>query len=377
MSSSSGPVVGTASLTVGGGGGGSGLQSINLYPGNPSIPQVGQTTQFIALGVYSPASSNNDLTSVATWASSNVAIATVSSSGLATAVGCGTTTITAEYLGVLGQTQLTVSCTVPPTPVLQSITLYPSSPTIPQLGQTTQFIAIGIYSPASSNNDLTSVATWASSNVAIATISSPGLATAVGCGTTTITAEYQGVVGQTLLTVECNGNQTLQSITVLPGNPVIPQIGQTTQFIALGTLLLGGQVDLTNIATWSSSNVQVATVSNTGLATAVSCGTTTVSAESENIVGTTLLTVSCAQITSIELLVTKTGSAGTVLSLPVGIDCGPTCGALFNEGTGITLIAAPIPTSWTGCDQVIGGACNFTLKPDSPGGTQKVVTANF
>jgi hypothetical protein len=262
--------------------------------------------------------------------------------------------------------------------VLQSITLYPSDPTIPQLGQTTKFIALGVYSPASSNNDLTSVATWASSNVGIATISSPGLATAVGCGTTTITAEYQGVVGQTLLTVECNGGQTLQSITVLPGNPVIPQIGQTTQFIALGTLLAGGQVDLTNIATWSSSNVQVATVSNTGLATAVSCGTTTVSAESQSIVGTAFLTVSCGPITSIELLVTKTGSVpGTVVSSPAGIDCGTVCGALFNEGTGITLTAVPTPTSWTGCDQVIGGVCSFTVEPDLTGGTQKQVTANF
>ena len=386
MSSSSGPIVGTASLTVTGGSGG-GLQSINLYPSNPTIPQLGQTNQFIALGVYSPASGSNDLTKQATWASSNVGIATISSPGfpgLAAAVGCGTTTITAEDQGVVGQTLLTVSCTPPPTPVLQSITLYPSDPTIPQLGQTNQFIALGVYSPASGSNDLTKQATWASSNVGIATISSPGfpgLAAAVGCGTTTITAEDKGVVGQTLLTVECNGGQTLQSITVLPGNPVIPQIGQTTQFIALGTLLAGGQVDLTNNATWASSNVGIATFSSPsppGLAAAVGCGTTTVSAESQSIVGTALLTVSCGPITSIELLVTKTGSVpGTVVSSPAGIDCGTVCGALFNEGTGITLTAVPTPTSWTGCDQVIGGVCSFTVEPDLPGGTQKQVTANF
>jgi hypothetical protein len=381
ISAQDGSIVGQTGFTNTclGGGGGPVLQSINLYPSSPAIPQVGQTIQFIALGAYSPASANNVLTSVATWASSNVAIATISSTGLATAAACGTTTITAVYQGVVGQTQLTVSCTVPPNPVLQSITLFPSNPTIPQVGQTTQFIAIGIYSPASGNNDLTSVATWASSNVAIATISSTGLATAAACGTTTITAEYQGVVGQTQLTVQCTGNQTLQSITVLPSNPTIPQIGQTTQFVALGTLVGGGEVDLTNIATWVSSNTPVATVGNTGLVTAVSCGTTTVSAESQSIVGTTLLTVSCGSITSIELLVVKTGSnAGTVTTQPplTGIDCGTVCGALFNEGTGITLIGVPTPT-WTGCDQVIGGACNFTIRPDSPGGTQKVVTANF
>jgi hypothetical protein len=271
---------------------------------------------------------------------------------------------------------------------LQSITLYPTSPTIPQLGQSAQFIAIGVYSPASGNNVLTSLATWASSNTAIATVSntSPtnGQATAVACGTTTITAEYQGVVGQTLLTVQCTGNQTLQSITVLPSDPTIPQIGQTTQFVALGTLVGGGEIDLTNIVTWSSSDTPVATVSDTGLATAVSCGTTTISAESQNIVGSTLLTVSCAQITSIELFVVKTGAVNgtTVTSTPAGINCGIYCGALFNEGTGITLTATPTPTSWAGHCQpfpnpVAGPMCFLTLMPDATGGTQEVITVNF
>lgn len=368
-----------------GGGGTSVLESINLYPSAPSIPQIGQTTQFIALGVYAPATTNNNLTSVATWASSDVSIATVNGGGLATAVSCGTTTITAQYLGVLSQTQLTVSCTIVQTPVLQAINLFPSSPTI-QLAQSTQFIALGVYSPASSNNILTGLATWASSNSGVATVgSSTGLATAVSCGNTTITAEYQGVIGQTLLTVPCSGNQTLQSIAVLPSNPTIPQIGQATQFLALGTLLGGAQEDLTSSATWSSSNTQVATVGvgvYTGTVTSVNCGTSTISASftpsgGTPIVGTTLLTVSCNSITSIELLVVKKGSAGTVTSVPTGINCGTVCGGLFNEGTGFVLTPAPSATWGTGCDQVINGACYFTLVPDSPGGTSKTVIVTF
>lgn len=386
ITATDGNVVGQTQLTVtcstGTGGGTPVLQSMNVYPASPTIPQVGQTTQFIALGVYVPATTNNNLTSVATWASSNVAVANVDAAGLSTAVSCGTTTITAQYQGVLAQTELTVACTAPSTPVLQSITLYPSGPTIPQVGQTTQFIALGVYSPASSNNVLTSVATWASSNTSVATVSAAGLATAVGCGTTTITATYQGVVGQMLLTVECTGSQTLQSISVLPSSPIVPQIGQTTQFSALGTLVQGGQVDLTNIATWKSSNTQVATVSNTGLATANSCGTSTITAESQNVAGTALLTVSCGPITSIELIVVKKGTAGaSIVSSPPGIDCGMTCGALFNEGTGMTLTAT-MPATWTGCDQPAAGTvtttCYFTLVPDpTTTGTQKTVTATF
>lgn len=375
-------IIGQTQFTTtcsGSGGGNPVLQSINIYPGNPSIPQVGQTTQFIALGAYAPPSANNNLSGLVTWASSDVSIATINNAGLVTAVSCGQTTITALYQGVLGQTQVTVSCTQPPTPVLQSITLYPSNPTIPKSGQTIQFIALAVYSPPSSNNVLTNIATWASSNTAIATVDSGGLVTAVTCGTTTITAEYQGVIGQMPLTVNCNGGQTLSSIQVLPGSPTIPQIGQTTQFLAMGTLTAGGQTDLTSTATWSSSNLQVATVNNSGVATAVSCGTTTILAESQNVVGQTLLTVSCAQVTSIELIVVKNGGSisSTVVSAPSGINCGTVCGALFNEGTGMSLTSTPAPSSWNGCDQVISGSCYFTLKPDTSGGTQKIVTANF
>jgi len=358
------------------------LQSINVYPSNPTIPQIGQpATQLSALAVYSPATSNNNVTGVATWASSNAGIATVgSNTGLVTAVSCGTTIIEAEYLGVIGQTLLTVPCT---TPVLQSITLFPGTPTIPVVTETAQFIALGVSAPAASNNDITNVATWKSSNVAIATISNPGgLATAVSPGTTTITAEYQGVVGQTLLTVP-SGSQVLQSFTVLPTNPTVPQIGQTTQFVALGTLQ-GVQTDLTSTVAWSSSNTAIATIgSNSGLATTVSCGTTTISAEYQgSTVAQTLLTVSCSLITPIELLVVKSGSVPntTVLSAPAGINCGTLCGAIFNEGTGITLTATPAPTSpWTGCDQVLSGnsVCFLTLRPDVTGGTLKTVTANF
>lgn len=372
---------GLLALLVGTGCSNEHLVGITITPQDASVSAIGQTTQFLAMGSSSdPRAAGTNLTSTVTWSSSNTSVAAITASGLATAVGCGSTVINATDGNVVGQTNFTSSCTGSGqgNPVLTSITLSPSNPTIPQIGETTQFLALAIYTPATINNDLTHVATWASSNVGIATVDSTGLATAVGCGTTTITAEYQGIIGQVQLTVSCSTGQGLQSITVDPTSPTIPQIGQSTQFLALGTIGQGEQIDLTHTATWASSNTQVATVNSGGTATAVSCGTTTISAESQNVVGSSLLSVSCAPVVSIQLLVKKTGpTASTLISTPAGIDCGTNCAALFNEGTGLTLTAAPAPSSWTGCDQVIGNVCSLTLEPDSPGGTQRTVTANF
>src|SRR5215469_6956873 len=202
---------------------------------------------------------------------------------------------------------------------------------------------------------------------------------AQACGATTITAEYQGVVGQMPLTMACAGSQTLSSIQVLPTNPTISQIGQTSQFAALGTLTQGGQIDVTQTATWSSSDPQVATVSSTGLATAVSCGTTSIQAESQNVAGSSTLTVQCQSVPAIELIVVKQGTVGaTIVSSPLGINCGTVCGALYNEGTGVTLTATTPATSWQNCDQVSTDktTCYLTVVPD-PNTTQRTVTASF
>ncbi len=83
------------------------LNSIAVAPVNPSI-NTGATQQFTATGNYSDGSTQN-MTSQATWTSSNTSVATVNgSSGLATGVSAGTTTITATLSGKSGSTNLAV-----------------------------------------------------------------------------------------------------------------------------------------------------------------------------------------------------------------------------------------------------------------------------
>jgi hypothetical protein len=89
---------------------------------------------------------------------------------------------------------------------------------------------------------------------------------------------------------------TLASIAVTPANPgILSGAVATEQFTATGTYSDSTTNNLTTSVTWSSSNTDVATISNTsgsnGLATLLAAGQTTITAASGSITGSTLLTV--------------------------------------------------------------------------------------
>jgi hypothetical protein len=96
------------------------LTSIAVTPANPAI-MVGSTQPFTATGTYSDGTSQS-LTSQATWASSRTAVATISSSGLATGVTAGVTTVSATLGSVSGNTTLTIQ----PPPLAITTTSLPS-----------------------------------------------------------------------------------------------------------------------------------------------------------------------------------------------------------------------------------------------------------
>jgi hypothetical protein len=98
-------VTGTASLTVTAAV--ATLTSIAVTPANPTFT-AGTTQQFTATATYSDGSTAN-VTTTATWASSNTSAATIDTSGLATGVTAGSTTITATLNSVTGSTAATVT----------------------------------------------------------------------------------------------------------------------------------------------------------------------------------------------------------------------------------------------------------------------------
>ncbi len=176
------------------------ITGISVTPATAGII-AGSTQQFTATATYSNGSTG-DVTTSATWASSNTTAATVDSAGLSSADSPGKTTISATLSGQMGSATLTVVSSTP-----TSIAVTPSDPSFAN-GTTQQFTATATYGN-NTTADVTSSVTWSSSNTAIATISSGGLGTGQGGGTTTISALMGSVTGSTTATVTVSGTANI------------------------------------------------------------------------------------------------------------------------------------------------------------------------
>lgn len=261
------------------------LISIVISPAASSMP-VNTSQQFTATGNYADGSST-DLTTLVTWGSSSTGVATISVTGLATALTAGTTNISASFAGVSASTGLTVTA-----PTIVSIAVTPVGLTL-GIGINQQYVATATYSDGSSV-DLSGGVTWTSSSSSVASINSSGVATTVAAGQTTITATVGSLSDTANLTVVA---AHLASISVTPATQAMA-VGTTQQFVAVGSFDDGSTQLLTSL-TWSSSSNSVATVSTTGLVTAVGTGTATLTATSGTISGTASLTITAATLVSL------------------------------------------------------------------------------
>ena len=142
---------------------------------------------------------------------------------------------------------------------------------------------------------------WSSSDTAIATVSDSGVVKGITAGSATITATNR-VSGSAQVTVVpdtgATGPAPVASVSVTLASSTLSP-GQTTQATATardsaGNVLTGRSI------TWNPSNTSVATVSSSGLVTAVANGSASITATSEGKSGSALLSV-------------QTSSTGTLL----------------------------------------------------------------
>lgn len=196
------------------------------------------------------------------WSTSNSDVASIvlTADGVkVTAKKGGTATI---YCKALDGSGTVASCKVTVNTKVTSITISSTAQSI-YTKRTCQLSAA-----VSPSNATDKTVTWSSSNSKIATVSSKGLVTGVGSGTVTITcksndgaakATYKITVVKPIDVTSVTLNASSKSLykgatyqlkaTVSPSNATFPQVA------------------------WKSSDTKVATVSKTGLVTAVSAGT--------------------------------------------------------------------------------------------------------
>lgn len=111
----------------------------------------------------------------------------------------------------------------------------------------------------------------------------------------------------TLMTASCKNffiGPTLTTVTVSPSTPSVA-VGKTQQMVGTGTYDNGTTDTVTDSASWSTSDNTVATVSSTGLVTGVASGTATISATLNGLSGSTTVTVTVANLSSISITSTS------------------------------------------------------------------------
>ena len=214
------------------------------------------------------------------------------------------------------------SPTQPAQQVPARITLSATSISLNAIGETAVMTATVL----DQDNDVIQGAdvTWKSSDTNVATVSGNGQITAVDNGSAQITATAGAASASANVTV----SQSANSVTVTPASVTLTAVGATAQLDA--TVYDSGNKPIPDAEiTWSSNDPAVATVSASGLVTAVTNGTARISASSGN--------------NSASATITVMQTAGRITILP---------GAVANGSTRITATSGDL----SGTVQVRGRA---------------------
>ena len=257
---------------------GGGTATIVITPNTTSLV-VGATLPLQA--VAHDASGNIVPDASIHWSSSDTAVATVSSTGVVTGKGIGSAQIAASAEGKSAIATLSVVA-VP----VASVAVAPTSGSIVTGG--TMSLAAVTYD-ANGNALPNRAVVWASSAPQVATVSSTGKVTAVAAGTATITATSEGKVGSAQITVTPPAPTPVASVVVTPGSKSLSVGGTVT--LSAATLDASGKTLTGRAITWSTSSGAVATVTTSGVVTAIGAGTATITATSEGQSGTATITV--------------------------------------------------------------------------------------
>lgn len=341
------------------------ISSLSVSPRTPKVPR-GLTQQFTATAKYSDGTTQ-DVTGMATWSAKDtvgVNVALVDSTGLVTAKEVGKAQVQARYMAKTSYTTMEV------TPAARtSLVINPSNPSIAK-GTSIAFAATAMYSDGSTA-DLTSQVTWGVADVegtGIAAIASSGTAFGKEKGKARISAEIDGDVAETQLTVTA---AAVASIAISPSSASVPK-GTSQRFAAVATLTDGSTQDVSAVAAWSSTDLEgtgVASVDAMGQARANQVGKASIGCSYGGKSATALLQVTPAVLTNLVLL-------PDTVSLPLGLSTRLSAIAVYSDSTQQDV---SILSTWSSSDVIGTGVISIGFPGVVQGrarGTARV-TASF
>jgi hypothetical protein len=223
---------------------------------------------------------------------------------------------------------------------LTSVAISPTTPAI-ALGTQQQFTLTGKFSDGTTQ-DVTALSAWSLKNLVgtgVAVIDSTGLATSKAVGKVTVSGRYKTKTSSTTLEVT---PAVVTTIGVMPSMPSIAK-GTSVQFTARAVFSDGTVQDVTSLAGWSVRDVvgtRVAEIDASGHALGRSEGQVEVSADYSGQIASTVMTVTPAVATSLQV---APGSA----SIALGTSQQFTATASFSDGSTQDVTRA---AAWTESD---------------------------
>ena len=320
---------------------------IDITPGNASLDAVGQTVQ-LAAAVFDQ--NGQAISAPVAWSSSDATVASVSATGLVTALKNGTAQITARA----GNASASITVSISQNAV--RIVIVPESAALDAIGQTVQLTAT-VYDR--NGQAISAPAAWSSSDEAVASVSATGLVTALKNGTARITAR----AGNASASITVSISQNAVRIVIMPESAALDAIGQTVQLSA-EVYDRNGQA-ISDPVAWSSSDEAVASVSETGLVTALTSGSVKITA--------------------------RAGAASARVEVTVGITVArvalaPETGSLTSEGETLQLAATVydrndtvIPeaaVAWSSSDEAVASVSETGLVTALSNGEARITAAS-
>jgi len=233
----------------------------------------GSSVQLKVLGTISGKTDKKDVTSLATWTSSNPSAVKVDA-GWVSGAGKGTSEITVKYQGY------TLKKTVVSEYLYDKIVIRTgdtdqevANEVKANLGDKLAWKAFALDKAANTNNDVTAEASWTSSNTDVADVNK-GVITLKSKGKTDITIKHKGLSTKIELKVE----QPYDKLELSPEKLVEFEYGAASKTVTAKAKTADGKLeDVTGKADWTTSDANIVEVKN-GEVKPINVGSATVTA---------------------------------------------------------------------------------------------------